>query len=47
MPCSQYKSPRQRRLCYLTKEWTDWSKVRRPAKKPRRAKSARAKRGRS
>ena len=26
MPCSKYKGP-QRRLCYATKEWTDWSKI--------------------
>ena len=26
MPCSIYKGA-QRRLCYATKEWTDWSKV--------------------
>ncbi len=26
MPCSKYEGA-QRRLCYLTKEWTDWSKV--------------------
>lgn len=27
MPCSKYKG-KQRKLCYLTKEWTDFSKVR-------------------
>lgn len=27
MPCSKYKSKKQRALCYLTKEWTDFSKV--------------------
>ena len=27
MPCSKYKG-KQRALCYATKEWTDWSKIR-------------------
>lgn len=27
MPCSKYKNKKQRGLCFLTKEWTDWSKV--------------------
>lgn len=27
MPCNKYKSKKQRGLCYLTKEWKDWSKV--------------------
>lgn len=28
MPCSKYKSKRQRGLCYATKGWKDWSKIR-------------------
>lgn len=28
MPCKKYKSKKQRKLCYLTDEWKDWSKVR-------------------
>ena len=28
MPCSVYKGG-QRRLCYATNEWKDWSKVKR------------------
>jgi len=27
MPCNKYKSPKKRKLCYLTKEWKDFSKV--------------------
>lgn len=27
MPCSKYKSKKQRGLCYLTKGWKDWNKV--------------------
>lgn len=27
MPCSKYKSKKQRGLCYLTKGWTDFTKV--------------------
>lgn len=27
MPCSKYKSKSQRRLCFATDEWTDWSKI--------------------
>jgi len=26
MPCSKYKG-KQRRLCYATNEWKDWSKI--------------------
>ena len=27
MPCEKYKSKKQRGLCYLTKGWKDFSKV--------------------
>ena len=27
MPCGKYKSKKQRGLCFLTKEWSDFSKV--------------------
>lgn len=27
MPCGKYKSKKQRGLCFLTKGWKDWSKV--------------------
>lgn len=27
MPCKNYKSKKQRGLCYLTKGWKDWGKV--------------------
>lgn len=27
MPCSKYKSKKQRGLCYLTNSWTSWAKV--------------------
>jgi hypothetical protein len=26
MPCGKYRG-RQRRLCFATKEWKDWSKI--------------------
>ena len=26
MPCSKYEGS-QRRLCYATEEWTDWTKI--------------------
>lgn len=32
MPCSKYKG-KQKRLCFLTEEWTDWSKVKRRKRK--------------
>lgn len=32
MPCTKYKG-KQRSLCFATKEWTDWSKIRRVKKK--------------
>jgi hypothetical protein len=28
MPCSKYKSKKQRGLCYVTKGWKDFSRVR-------------------
>lgn len=27
MPCSSYKSKKQRGLCFVTHEWTDFRKV--------------------
>ena len=27
MPCTKYKSKKQKKLCYLTREWSDWSKI--------------------
>ena len=27
MPCQKYKSEAQRRLCFATKEWTDWKAI--------------------
>jgi hypothetical protein len=27
MPCKEYKSIKQRKLCFATKEWKDWSKI--------------------
>jgi hypothetical protein len=27
MPCSRYKSKKQRGLCYLTHGWKNWEKV--------------------
>jgi len=32
MPCSKYKG-KQRKLCYATKEWKDWSKIKKYKKK--------------
>lgn len=31
MPCSKYKG-KQRALCFATKEWTDFSKIKRRKK---------------
>ena len=28
MPCAKYKSEAQRKLCFATKEWTDWKGIR-------------------
>lgn len=33
MPCKKYKSKKQRKLCFATKEWTDWSEIRKKKKK--------------
>ena len=33
MPCSKYKSEGQRKLCFATKEWTDWKAIREVKKK--------------
>lgn len=33
MPCSKYKSKRQRGLCFVTKGWTDWSKIKKKKRK--------------
>jgi hypothetical protein len=33
MPCSKYKSKKQRGLCFLTNEWTDFSRVKKKSKK--------------
>lgn len=30
MPCAKYKSKKQRGLCYSTRGWKDWKKVRNP-----------------
>jgi hypothetical protein len=27
MPCGKYKSKRQIKLCFATKSWKDWSKI--------------------
>jgi len=27
MPCSKYKSKKQKALCFATDEWKDWSKI--------------------
>ena len=27
MPCEKYKSEAQRKLCFATKEWTDWKAI--------------------
>lgn len=35
MPCRKYKG-NQRKLCFATHEWTDWSKIRKK-KKTRRS----------
>jgi hypothetical protein len=32
MPCGKYKG-KQRRLCFATKEWKDWSKIKKLPKK--------------
>ncbi len=32
MPCTKYKG-KQRALCFATKEWTDWSKLKQGGKK--------------
>jgi len=31
MPCTKYKG-KQRRLCFATKEWKDWSKIKKSPK---------------
>ena len=31
MPCSKYKG-KQKALCFATKEWTDWSKIKKDNK---------------
>ena len=36
MPCKKYKSKKQRKLCFLTKGWKDFSKVKRLSKKEAR-----------
>lgn len=32
MPCSKYKSTKQRKLCFATDGWKDWSKIKRARK---------------
>ena len=32
MPCSKYKSKKQRALCFATNEWKDFSKVKKKKK---------------
>lgn len=27
MPCGKYKSKKQRGLCFATKEWKDWTGI--------------------
>ena len=36
MPCKKYTSEKQRKLCYLTREWKDWSKVKKAKAKKKK-----------
>jgi hypothetical protein len=33
MPCDKYKTEAQKKLCFATKEWTDWKGIREFKKK--------------
>lgn len=40
MPCSKYKSPKQKALCFATDGFKDWSKIKLDSTKLKKKKNA-------